>query len=736
LGRARDALPARGARAIVDRMRRLAVLGVFALACAEEHAPPPPRTEAVTVAEPEPQAPTSAPVDPDVPSRGGERPPFEVVIQALAASEARGLAAGERFAALSAPDAGYASILDLATGSIRATRSVSGLEVIAVSARSVLFAPAAGAEGAMCLWDLADDALSCLPGDPLVLAHAFAPGGGALGYLTRAEARTELWVDRLGVRARRLAAVPAAEGELELHFHPRGVRILISGSLGHLVDARSGRVIAETPPPARGQPFDPLGRFLITFATDAVEVRNARSGRVVRRVERSAPPASIAWSPRGEHFCFGTTRVSTATGAVQELAAPCGDALARDGSPAPSPAPSARVDPSGPAHVDERGRRTAIAERSVPRIDGVLLAEGGLELSWILSGDPRRRFVMTHDQRREVAEPPFFVTADGVRAAIEPERRVVWVQRELARTVDLRDVPAELDLECSFDAGSTLACAARPAFSTDRRHVALGPHLFDAETGARVGVLSGARDSWIVRGDRALHSDGIYDLTGRRVSAASGTSAFSPDGALAAIASRRRIDVLSSESGAAVRTIRTADPVQWIAWDAPDSMLVFSTRGQLARISAEDGALVSSLQIGTPRGSDPERRRLVLCDGGLVHLLSTRELAQRGPLGRCPAGGEFIVPSDGPFVAWTDGMRARVHRVSDGEVLEIVPHEGAAVATTDSGWFESFGVPPELMRLRTGTIQRGRLRRAERSDRERPGLLLAFLAGAPFEDPP
>lgn len=86
------------------------------------------------------------------------------------------------------------------------------------------------------------------------------------------------------------------------------------------------------------------------------------------------------------------------------------------------------------------------------------------------------------------------------------------------------------------------------------------------------------------------------------------------------------------------------------------------------------------------------------------------------------------------------GTLARVHRLSDGEVLNLrsVWRDNARIriAFTDSGWAQVIGGRPSDVYLRTGSVSRGNFRNRAGSDRIRETLLADFFSGAALPPPP
>jgi len=173
--------------------------------------------------------------------------------------------------------------------------------------------------------------------------------------------------------------------------------------------------------------------------------------------------------------------------------------------------------------------------------------------------------------------------------------------------------------------------------------------------------------------------------------------------------------------------------------DGQNLNIIDSDKKQL-RISVADGSQLESREVGTLRGVDGHGRYAVTCREGLTYLQYLAHGTERGPLGRCPPGGRFTVAPDTGLLGHIQGTLARVHRLSDGEVLNVraIWRESARIyiVYTDSGWAQVIGGRNADVYVRTGPIARGGLRQRGNSDRIRETLLADFFGGVALPPPP
>ena len=127
------------------------------------------------------------------------------------------------------------------------------------------------------------------------------------------------------------------------------------------------------------------------------------------------------------------------------------------------------------------------------------------------------------------------------------------------------------------------------------------------------------------------------------------------------------------------------------------------------------------------------------CRDGLTYLQYLAHGTERGPLGRCPHGGRFVIAPDSGLLGHVQGTLARVHRLSDGEVLNLRSiwrdSSRVRIAYTDSGWAYVLGGRPTDVYIRTGSVSRGQFRNRGGSDRMRETLLADFFGGVALPPP-
>jgi hypothetical protein len=739
---------------------RLALFAIAIAACAEDPRPAPPRNDQVLAPEPneEPALPEELPLDEETPLspppiRGGEHRPFEVVVQLVPFGESS-VANGERLAVVvwdrMEPLTSMSAVIDLRTGLVRAVRGMPmtfGSAALAPGERSaMLFAPGPEYDSDVYIWDLMRNDVIELEGSTERIT--VADDGHAYVYFTGEADEAEIWSLRMAShRRRRLARAPLGD----LYLAPRGDRLLVRrDETVQLLDARNGRSIAELP--SRQISFDPRGRYLVAVQEETIEIRDPRRGNVLREVRDIQERGPIVWSPRGELFCIGRKIVDPDDGAVRDAEQRCdqeGDTLTARGVIERVSPPRASIVGSGDTlSYVVRATPRAIEAYAVPTIDWVRSGEGFFELSWAMPGAPTR-FIMVGGERREVPQPPFVFPRGDVLFTIDPEARAITVQRGLSAPVPLRDLPADLALACAWESeGSTLEVRCdgfEIGVTLDGHFVSITRGgrtlLFDVATGESSVELDGggeirAHDQRIVAiGERRTR---LWDIRGREIATlpAAESAVFSPDGRELALLIGRRIGIYASETGERLRELRAPGALSSLAWDEASAIRGQLARGEeLVRLSPANGLVLSRTDVpsGARRSSDAQ---WVSCREGSMYVFNAADREERGPLGRCPEPPAFFSAS-ASFVTWTDGVRARIHRISDGEVLEILPlGEGRAVAWTETGWFESFDVPLDAMRLRTGSISRGTMHVAAGSPNHRPGLTGAFMAGTDLGDAP
>jgi WD40 repeat protein len=144
-------------------------------------------------------------------------------------------------------------------------------------------------------------------------ALEISPDGSTLAVQQADRRSLELW----GLRDRKIywsSAVPPEWGEYwSARPLPGGQRVIVSGSVGPqrgrnllLLDAANGREVYASM--GKGTAFftaSPDGRYLAVEADDAVEVREAETGRLLFKLkERAARNACIAFSPDGRLLAY------------------------------------------------------------------------------------------------------------------------------------------------------------------------------------------------------------------------------------------------------------------------------------------------------------------------------------------------------------------------------------------------------------------------------------------------
>lgn len=689
-------------------------LAIALAACAEDPRPAAPRSEHVLANEEERQEPPpEVPIEEGEPppDRGGEHRPFEVVPQLVPIATPI-VTSGERSAIVTfvSEERGWVAVIDLRTGAVRGVRPAPPCidrALLAPGERSARFF----CGGAAYAWPM----LHHTPIEPIpraTAAGAYSGDGRSYAFLS---SDGELRIMR-GSRTRTLAAASGSA----IYFSPRGDRILVDGDRARLFELRRGRVIAEMRA-ASGQPFDPRGRFVIAHGEGTIEIRDARTGAVLREVPGRA--GEIAWSREG--FCTAGEIIDPSSGERREGA--CGVAA--------EPSRYVELRTEGLVHV-ARGRARVIEGYQVPQIDAVRAVEGAIDLAFTIGG---ASWIMNALERRQAPERSFAV--GELRVVIDPETRAITVERNGA-PIALHDVPPDVSLVCE---DGSIACGA-PSIdaSIDGGYLVLSSgdraFVFDVQSGERVAEIEDAPGNarFIATATRILalaparsllYGDGA--ALGRLPGAQSGS--FSPDGREVALLTGRRIEIFSSADGARLRQMRVPAAAS-IAWREAGAIHA-RARGDLVRLSPANGTELSRTEMEGERAADARGARSVRCHGGSVFLFTADDREERGPLGRCPEGGAFSVTSAGPFIAWTDGERARFHRIADGEVLEIVPLDGGrALAFTETGWFEALDIPLDAVRLRTGSIARGTMHEAAGNANHRPGLIGAFIAGTPLGD--
>jgi WD40 repeat protein len=330
-----------------------------------------------------------------------------------------------------------------------------------------------------------------------------------------------------------------------------------------------------------------------------------------------------------------------------------------------------------------------------------------------------------------------------------------------------------------------MGCAVTASWDHDERRVALmhpnAVEVFDATTGARLGhwvTGRGCRDDcdegtvcmhgqcepaytaignaeFSPSGERLVTvasdgSVGLFSVSGERLQRLAPPDAralgrqsfaFSPDSELIALVRRRRLTVVRAADGTEVWNVNLVHPLATMAFSADGQQLnVIDTDKKQLRISVADGSQLESREVGALRGVDGHGRYAVTCREGLTYLQYLGHGTERGPLGRCPPDGRFTVAPDTGLLGYIHGTLARVHRLSDGEVLNIrsIWRESTRIyiVYTDSGWAQVIGGRNADVYIRTGPIPRGGIRQRGSSDRIRETLLADFFGGVALPPAP
>jgi hypothetical protein len=357
-------------------------------------------------------------------------------------------------------------------------------------------------------------------------------------------------------------------------------------------------------------------------------------------------------------------------------------------------------------------------------------ADGALEARLRRDGTP---YLRRGGQTVRLAHPSVFeceqqdycsadvtFAADGSRVAIAAGDEVEMFDAtsgELLSRVTLErpcrpgceDEDVCVDSECvpPYDSWASVAMLA------DRRWLAIGAHgevTLRGPDGARVAALAPR--------DEAARDDQAY--------------AVSPDGSLLAFVRRRRLKIVAVADGAQRLEVALDHRPRWIHW-TPDARIlrVATTDDRILDADVATGAVTGERPVAGYRAADDARRRVVACRDGQLFVHLVDEARDLGPLGRCPVGGTFVLGGSDRWIGWQRGALARIHRVSDGQVLNLRRitdgDRHVLFAWTDSGWAEARGERRGDLMVREGPIATGRLSELEGSPHLREGLVRAFF---------
>ncbi len=731
------------------------------------------------------------------PTRGGLFAPFEAVPQdafAEVLDDATRVSPDGRLAAIASPN-GTVAVYDTRLGVVRAARrlfrSAYDSVTFAWDSSSNHLAVYGNGSGELCLWRLPRDEYVCTQADAS-RGLSVARNGSRLLFQNHPEAenpRFETWtVERRPQPINDLPADTDVRQSAAFAHH-----VLVYDGSHTWLHTAWGR---SAPPIDLGEvsfpehPFAPNGRSFITLTADSVQQRNPSDGTVQQTVpvanaaartrvviHRDGSRAALC-APDGPVAFVQLARNPTA----QELTAAVCTGLSRPTLTRTSAdvvtLDETGLDPRRHRDVRMNGREHSLWSLEIGEGRVVTHRRGGAER---FSAAGVRRV-----QSRAEADDSFDAEGFNGQVARSPSRRSVLRVNGAHRPVLVgRESRVTLVDASPLFCHEYMGCAVSARWDREERRLALmHPNLveiFDTATGQRLGHWSTGRgcreecDEGLVcvhgqceeistavgnaefspSGERLVAvagdgSIGLFNVAGEQLQRLAPRDpnavgrqafAFSPDSELIALVRRRRLTLLRAGDGSEVWNTNLTNTLATIAFGADGQNLhLIDSDGNQLRINAADGAQLETREAGALRAVDGHGRYAVTCRGGLTYLQYLTHGTERGPLGRCPVGGRFTVAPDTGMLGHVQGTLARVHRLSDGEVLNVraIWRDEARIyiVYTDSGWAQVIGGRNADVYVRTGPIARGGLRQRGNSDRIRETLLADFFGGVALPPPP
>ena len=730
------------------------------------------------------------------PTRGGLFAPFEAVPQdafAEVIEDATVVSPDGRLAAIASSN-GTIAVYDTRLGVVRAARRFfrSAYESVTFAWDSSSNHLAVHDRNELCLWRLPRDEYVCTVADAF-RGLSVARNGNRIVFQNHPEQENrqfQSWtVER---RPTRIAELPP---EMEVRQSAAfSHHVLVDDGEHSWLYTAWGR---SAPPIDLGEvtfpehPFAPNGRSFITLSDTSVQQRNPSDGvvqqdvpianakdRVRVVIHRDGSRAALC-APDGPvvHVRLGRNPV-----AEEVATAVCTDASRPTLTRTSADVVTLDADGLNPSrHRDVRmdGREHSLWSLEIGEGRVVTHRRGGAER--FSAAGVRRVHTTAGVEDSQDDEGGF----NGLVARSPSRRTVLRVNGANRPVLVARESRVTLADAAPLTCDEYMGCAVSASWDHEERRVAVmhpnAVEVFDTTTGARLGHFvtgRGCRDAcdegmicmhghceeaytavgnaeFSPSGERvvAVASDGsvgLFSVSGERLqrlappdarAVGRQSFAFSPDSELVALVRRRRLTLVRAADGTEVWNVNLVHLPATMAFSADGQNLniIDSDKKQL-RISVADGSQLESREVGTLRGVDGHGRYAVTCREGLTYLQYLAHGTERGPLGRCPPGCRFTVAPDTGLLGHIQGTLARVHRLSDGEVLNVraIWRESARIyiVYTDSGWAQVIGGRNADVYIRTGPITRGGLRQRGASDRIRETLLADFFGGVALPPAP
>lgn len=759
--------------------------GAAAVAAADELEPP--------VAD-APPASVDPAFDAPAPTRGGAQPLFEAVPQDIlaAGAEIRRVSPDGRLTAI-ANSSGMVAIYDARQGVIRASRRLfrsiyqSGASFAWDGTSSHL---ATTTLDEVCLWHLGTDDYTCADArTPAQLS--VGRGGRRVAYQAGDEEgdRSAIYTWTMEGRPHKVADLPPRTVVEQTAAYGNHVLATFAEHTW-LYDAR-GRAapidLGEVTLPEH--PFVPNGRAFVTLSETTVQLRDLEDGAVKHEAPLAGAQSRVRMvaSRDGSRVALcekdgplALVRLG-ATPSVENIA----DQTCTDESRPALHGASARVvllnelglHPEHRHEAGDTGREHSLWSLELSEGRAVLHRRGGAE-AFSAAGVRRAR---TQVETDESYDDGFF---DGLVARSPTRHGVLRVDRHNHPVLLTRATRVTLADAHPLSCDEYMGCAISVRWDREERRVALMHanlvEVFDTTSGARLGSWRTGRGCREECGDGtvcihgqceeptaavgsaefspdgerlvAIGADGsvgLYTIAGERLQRLAGPDSsagarqsftFSPDSQQVAFLRRKRLTLLRASDGGEVWRVELPHVLTALAYSADGTALnVLDSSGSASTVSVADGSISGTRVAGTLRAVDGQGRYAVTCRDGLTYLQYLAHGTERGPLGRCPHGGRFVIAPDSGLLGHVQGTLARVHRLSDGEVLNLrsVWRDSSRVriAYTDSGWAYVLGGRPTDVYIRTGSVSRGQFRNRGGSDRMRETLLADFFGGVALPPP-
>jgi hypothetical protein len=735
--------------------------------------------------------------DAAAPARGGAHDPFEVVPQDIlaAGTDAELVSPDGRLTAV-ASYSGMVAVYDARRGVIRASRRLFR----SLYDEDMHFAwdgssnhLAAFVAGELCLWHLSTDDYVCAESSEAT--HVSVGRGGRrvayIGLDDHAARTTALYTWTMERRPHKVAVLPPRANVRATAAYGNHVLATFDGHTW-LYDARGRNEpvdLGEVSLPEH--PFVPNGRAFITFGDDVVQLRSATDGAVQHEQALEGAQERVRVAPSRDGGRVALCAPDGPLALVRLSATPSAEAVAEqvctDESRPALAGSSARVVPLNerglnPEHrreASDSGREHSLWSLELSEGRAVLHRRGGAE-AFSAAGVRRARTQVADGE--DYDDDGYF---DGLVARSPTRHGVLRVNRHNHPVLLTRSTRVTLADAHALSCDEYMGCAISVRWDREERRVALMHanlvEIFDTTSGERLGTWRTGRGCAEACGDGlvCVHgaceeptsaigsaefspdgerlvaigmdgSVGLHNIAGERLQRLAGPDhtagarqsfTFSPDSQHVAFLRRRRLTMLRAADGTEVWRVELPHTLTALAFSADGAALhALDSAGQASTLSAADGSVSGAREAGPLRAVDGHGRYAVTCREGLTYLQYLDHGTERGPLGRCPRGGRFIIAPDSGLLGHVRGTLARVHRLSDGEVLNVrsVWRDNGRIrmAFTDSGWAQVIGGRAIDVYVRTGSVSRGHFRTYRGSDRARETLLADFFGGVALPPPP